>query len=171
MVLLPLRLPLRNCLSSNLSMRRSILAVCSLLLAGCLNLDVPAPENNPSNPTTETFAAGLNIDIASMQKTTSGVFYKDVTVGSGAALTSKRPVIIDYNAYLRNGARIDFGTNAPIDLSVAITGFGDGMLGMKEGGERWLVIPSALAYGNSNNIPEIPPNSTLVFDIRLDQIP
>ncbi|HEY6828056.1 MAG TPA: FKBP-type peptidyl-prolyl cis-trans isomerase [Gemmatimonadaceae bacterium] len=152
-------------------MRRSILAVCSLLLAGCLNLDVPAPENNPSNPTTETFAAGLNIDIASMQKTTSGVFYKDVTVGSGAALTSKRPVIIDYNAYLRNGARIDFGTNAPIDLSVAITGFGDGMLGMKEGGERWLVIPSALAYGNSNNIPEIPPNSTLVFDIRLDQIP
>jgi FKBP-type peptidyl-prolyl cis-trans isomerase len=45
------------------------------------------------------------------------------------------------------------------------------MLGMKEGGERWLVIPSALAYGNSNNIPEIPPNSTLVFDIRLDQIP
>jgi len=163
--------PSSTAFSSFLSMRRSILAVCSLLLAGCLNLDVPAPENNPSNPTTEAFAAGLNIDIASMQKTTSGVYYKDVTVGSGAVLTAKRPVIIDYNAYLRNGARIDFGTNAPIDLTVAITGFGDGMLGMKEGGERWLVIPSALAYGNSNNIPEIPPNSTLVFDIKLDQIP
>jgi FKBP-type peptidyl-prolyl cis-trans isomerase len=152
-------------------MRRSILAICSLLLAGCLNLDVPQPANNPSDPSTEAFAAGLNIDIASMQKTASGVYYKDVSVGTGATLTARRPVIIDYNAYLRNGARIDFGTLAPIDLTTAITGFGDGMLGMQEGGERWLVIPSALAYGNSNNIPEIPPNSTLVFDIKLEQIP
>ena len=152
-------------------MRRSVLAICSLLLAGCLNLDVPEPANNPSDPATEAFAVGLNIDIASMQRTTSGVYYKDVTVGTGAALTTRRPVLIDYNAYLRNGARIDFGTSASIDLTNAIQGFGDGMLGMKEGGERWLVIPSALAYGPTNTIPDIPPNSTLVFDIRLDQIP
>lgn len=152
-------------------MRRSIFAICSLLLAGCLNLDVPEPENHPSDPTTETFAAGLNIDIASMQKTASGVFFKDVTTGTGNTLSAKRVVVIDYNAYLRNGARIDFGTFASIDLTNAVQGFGDGMLGMKEGGERWLVIPSALAYGNSNNIPEIPPNSTLVFDIKLESIP
>jgi FKBP-type peptidyl-prolyl cis-trans isomerase len=152
-------------------MRRSILAVCSLLLAGCLNLDVPEPESHPSDPATEAFASGLNIDIATMQRTASGVYFKDATVGTGVVLTAKRAVLIDYNAYLRNGVRIDQGVSASIDLANAIQGFGDGMLGMKVGGERWLVIPSILAYGNRNDIPDIPPNSTLVFDIRLDQIP
>jgi FKBP-type peptidyl-prolyl cis-trans isomerase len=152
-------------------MRRSILAICSLLLAGCLNLDVPTPDNIPSDPTGEGFAAGLNIDIATMQKTESGVFYKDATVGTGDVLTTRRGVLVDYSAYLRNGARIDYATNAPIDLTNAIRGFGDGMMGMKVGGERWLVIPSALAYGNRNDIPEIPPNSTLIFDVRLNNLP
>jgi FKBP-type peptidyl-prolyl cis-trans isomerase len=152
-------------------MRRPILAACSLLLAGCLNLDVPAPVNQPSDPATEAFAAGLNIDLATMQRTASGVYYKDVTTGTGDALTTKRAVVIDYNAYLRNGARIDQGLGTSLDLTRAIQGFGDGMLGMHVGGERWLVIPSALAYGNSNDIPDIPPNSTLVFDVKLDQIP
>lgn len=152
-------------------MRRSILAICSLFLAGCLNLDVPAPVNSPSDPANEPFATTLNIDITTMQRTASGVYYKDVTVGTGNTLSTKRVVLVDYNAYLRNAARIDQGIGASIDLTTAIQGFGDGMLGMQEGGERWLVIPSILAYGNRNDIPEIPPNSTLIFDIRLDAIP
>ncbi len=152
-------------------MRRSILAIATLLLTGCLNLDVPVPVNTPSDPATEAFAAGLNIDIASMQRTASGVYYKDVSVGTGDALTTKVVVLVDYAAYLRNAARIDQGVSKDIDLATAIPGFGDGMLGMKVGGERWLVIPSALAYGSRNDIPEIPPNSTLIFDVKLDQIP
>jgi FKBP-type peptidyl-prolyl cis-trans isomerase len=80
-------------------------------------------------------------------------------------------VLVDYATYLRNAARIDQGLSTDINLATAIPGFGDGMLGMKVGGERWLVIPSALAYGNRNDIPEIPPNSTLVFDVKLDAIP
>jgi len=153
-------------------MRRSILDFCTLLLVGC-NLDVPTPEDNPSDPTKEAFATSLNVDIATMQKTALGVFYKDITVGTGAALSTRRPVLVDYAAFLRNGARIDQGLSTPIDLTPgnSITGFGDGMLGMNVGGERILVIPSALAYGNRNDIPEIPPNSTLVFDVHLAAIP
>jgi FKBP-type peptidyl-prolyl cis-trans isomerase len=153
-------------------MRRSILVIGSLLLAGC-NLDVPVPEDHPSDPATEAFAASLNIDIATMQKTALGTYYKDISVGTGATLTSRRPVLVDYAAFLRNGARIDQGLSSPIDLTLgnSITGFGDGMLGMKVGGERVLVIPSALAYGNRNDIPEIPPNSTLIFDVKLTTIP
>lgn len=153
-------------------MRRSIFAFCTLLLVGC-NLDVPMPEDNPSDPTKEAFAASLNIDIATMQKTALGTYYKDISVGTGATLTSRRPVLVDYAAFLRNGARIDQGLSSPIDLTLgnSITGFGDGMLGMKVGGERVLVIPSALAYGNRNDIPEIPPNSTLIFDVKLTTIP
>jgi len=152
-------------------MRRSIFAICSLLLAGC-NLDVPVPEDNPSNPATETFASSLNVDITTMQKTTLGTYYKDITIGTGPTLTTRRPVLVDYAAFLRNGARIDQGLSAPVDLTLgnSITGFGDGMLGMNVGGERILVIPSNLAYGNRNDIPNIPPNSTLVFDVKLSTI-
>jgi len=154
-------------------MRRSILAICSLLLAGCLNLDVPAPVNSPSDPAAEAFAASLNIDLATMQKTALGVYYKDVSIGTGDVLTTRRPVLVDYAAFLRNGARIDQQIGVPIDLTPgnSITGFGDGMLGMRVGGERLLVIPSALGYGNRNDIPEIPPNSTLIFDVKLTAIP
>lgn len=153
-------------------MRRSILAVSALLLAGC-NLDVPEPEDHPSDPTTEAFASSLNIDLATMQKTALGVYYKDIVIGTGDKLTTRRPVLVDYAAFLRNGARIDQRLGAPVDLTLgnSITGFGDGMLGMNVNGERVLVIPSALAYGNRNDIPEIPPNSTLVFDIKLTAIP
>jgi len=116
---------------------------------------------------------GLNVNVATMQKTALGVYYKDVTIGTGAALTNRRPVLVDYQAFLRNGARIDQALGAPVDLTLgnSITGFGDGMLGMNVGGERVLVIPSALAYGSRNDIPEIPPNSTLVFDVKLTAIP
>ena len=153
-------------------MRRSILVLCSLFLAGC-NLDVPTPVDHPSDPATEAFATSLNIDIATMQKTTLGVYYKDITIGTGANLSTRRPVLVDYAAFLRNGARIDQRLGSPIDLTLgnSITGFGDGMLGMNVGGERVLVIPSALAYGSRNDIPEIPPNSTLVFDVKLTAIP
>ena len=153
-------------------MRRPILAICSLLLAAC-NLDVAQPEDHPSDPATEAFATSLNIDVKTMQKTALGVYYKDVKVGTGAALTSRRPVLVDYIAFLRNGAQIDQGLGTLIDLTLgnSITGFGDGMLGMNVGGERVLVIPSLLAYGNRNDIPEIPPNSTLVFDVKLNTIP
>ena len=153
-------------------MRRSILVICSLLLAGC-NLDVPLPEDHPSDPATEAFASSLNIDIATMQKTALGTYYKDIAIGAGPTLTSRRPVLVDYAAFLRNGARIDQGLSRSIDLTLgnSITGFGDGMLGMNVGGERVLVIPSALAYGNRNDIPEIPPNSTLIFDVKLTTIP
>ena len=108
-----------------------------------------------------------------MQKTTLGTYYKDITVGSGPTLTTRRPVLVDYAAFLRNGARIDQGLSAPVDLTLgnSITGFGDGMLGMNVGGERILVIPSNLAYGNRNDIPNIPPNSTLIFDVKLSTIP
>ena len=51
-----------------------------------------------------------------------------------------------------------------------IKGWDQGVLGMKEGGKRSLVVPSNLGYGKRGSAPEIPPNATLHFDIVLSKV-
>jgi FKBP-type peptidyl-prolyl cis-trans isomerase len=147
-------------------------AVTGVLLGAC-NLDVAAPENNPSNPATETFAASLNIDIASMQKTTAGTYYKDLKVGTGATLGISPTgfVVISYLGLLKTGFAFAAADKQLMGLTSLPPGMLDGIGGappMREGGERVIVVPSALGYGNVA-VPGVPPNSTLVFDVVLNQ--
>lgn len=61
----------------------------------------------------------------------------------------------------------DFGDSITFGLDQVISGWTKGVPGMKVGGIRRLVIPSALAYGSVRAASNIPPNSDLVFDIEL----
>lgn len=149
-------------------MRRLYLLLGTLALTACLN--TTGPGNNPSNPATETFAANTHVDISKMQKTADGVYYQDVTVGSGPALSAPQPIVATYNAYLKNGVLWDSGVSAQVDLTLQVIGLQEGMIGMQVGGERLIVIPSALGFGNLI-VGGIPPNSTLIFDIKLEEIP
>ena len=154
-------------------MRRLLCVVGALGLAGCLS-STEAPSGTPSDPTTETFASNLGVNISQMQKTEHGVFYKEVSVGTGATLSAPVTVVITYRGFLKNGALFDSGAQVPLPLSNAAFGFQEGMLGMHVGGERLIVIPSELGYGGHDVITPsgtIPANSTLVFDVHLDQIP
>jgi FKBP-type peptidyl-prolyl cis-trans isomerase len=150
---------------------RSLLAVVVAGLAAC-NLDVAQPVNNPSDPTTETFDPALKIDISSMQKTTAGTYYKDVKVGTGLTLSvsAQRTAVLSYVGFIKTGAPFAQALNQLVSLNTMPAGFGDGIAGMQEGGERILVIPSALGYG-AVALPGVPPNSTLVFDVILNQVP
>ena|SRR5215471_7093313 len=151
--------------------KHAVVAAVAIVVAGC-NLDVAQPANNPSDPATETFDAGLKIDISTMQKTTSGVYYKDVKVGGGAdlALGVGRLAVLSYAGFLKTGAVFTQAVNQLTSLSTLPVGMQDGMVGMREGGERIVVIPSALGYGNVV-VPGVPANSTLVFDVIVNQIP
>jgi FKBP-type peptidyl-prolyl cis-trans isomerase len=155
-------------------MRRRLMLLAVLGLAAC-NLDVPlgnptnAP-NDPSQPDTETFAANLNINISQMTKTSMGDYYKDLKVGGGATLTQPQVVIFSYETFLKTGVLVDGAVNLQQDLSQVVRGLQDGMIGMQEGGERVVVVPSALAFGDLGK-PPIPPNATLVFDVLLKTIP
>ena len=46
----------------------------------------------------------------------------------------------------------------------------EGIVGMRVGGRRKLVVPSKLGYGKKGSAPEIPPNATLLFDVTLERI-
>jgi FKBP-type peptidyl-prolyl cis-trans isomerase len=150
-------------------MRRLLLLLGTLALAGCLNNN-DAGDGTPSDPATETFASNLHIDIASMTKTAAGDYYKDVVGGTGGTIVAPVEVVITYAGFLTNGASFDAGTSIMLNLAGSVFGFQDAMLGMRVGGERVMVIPSALGYGQ-NQVGVVPPNSTLIFDVKLEQIP
>ena len=63
-------------------MQRYAFLLAALLGAASCNGDITGL-GPPSDPTKETFAASLGVDIATMSKTTTGVFYKDLVVGTG----------------------------------------------------------------------------------------
>lgn len=138
-------------------------------VAGC-NSDVLGA-GTPSNPATEDFAASLGVDIASFARTESGVYYRDIRVGTGDEAAAADQVTITYAGYLKDGTLFDSqSTPSQFSLAAFIQGFRDGVVGMRVGGVRKIVIPSALAYtweGRPDASPPIPRNATLVFDVEL----
>lgn len=155
-------------------MRRIPALVGALSLSACLNLNVDQPNaapNNPSDPATETFASSLHIDLSKMEKTSSGVYYQDLKPGTGDSLSTQGNVTVSYLIFLKNAALIAQQVNLTESLSVEPQGFRDGVAGMRVGGERLLVIPSALGFGPRTDVPGVPPNSTLVYDVILGLIP
>ena len=102
----------------------------------------------------------------------------DIRVGTGADAVPGRRLSVHYTGWLYDPARTDakgaqFETSvgrAPFAFTLGvgqvIRGWDQGVVGMKAGGLRRLVLPPELAYGASGSGP-IPPNATLVFEIEL----
>src|SRR4051812_38528399 len=129
----------------------------------------------PSDPTTETFAPSLGVNVAQMSPL-NGIYYKDVQVGAGKTVTDSASLVnVTYAGYLKDGTLFDSGINVAFNPGALIAGMRIGLMGMKEGGKRKLVIPSALGYGGSSvKTPDgtikIPRQSTLVFDAEVIKV-
>ena len=104
----------------------------------------------------------------------------DLAVGTGAAAVTGSTVTVAYTGWLHDsskpdakGAQFDSGTLAPFVLGTGrvIRGWDQGLVGMRIGGRRRLVIPPDLAYGNNSpDTSRIPQNATLVFDVTLNNV-
>lgn len=96
----------------------------------------------------------------------------DTEVGTGDEVQPDATVTVHYTGALcKNGiifqSSHDMGQSITFPLSGVISGWTNGVPGMKVGGTRRLVIPADQAYGASSPAPNIPANSDLVFDIEL----
>ena len=97
----------------------------------------------------------------------------DTVVGTGAAVKTGDSVNVLYTGKLDDGTVFDASSkhgNTPFNFTVpgnVIQGWNLGIIGMKVGGTRELVIPPALGYGASGYPGAIPPNATLHFTIQL----
>lgn len=137
----------------------------ALALSACSG-DNGAPDI-PSNPAVETYAPALGVNIAQMTRRSDNLYVQDLVVGTGAEAVAGRNIDTRYSGWLINGSRFDAGTYGfQLGAGQVIPGWDQGIVGMKVGGKRKLVIGSVLGYGRSGSGP-IPPNSTLVFDVEL----
>lgn len=101
-------------------------------------------------------------------KTASGLYYLIESQGTGASCNSNSDVQVYYKGYFTNGEVFDQSTTAGVsfNLQQVIKGWIEGIPYFKAGGVGKLFIPSALAYGPSGNTA-IPPNTVLIFDVKL----
>ncbi|MDB4882117.1 MAG: FKBP-type peptidyl-prolyl cis-trans isomerase [Gemmatimonadetes bacterium] len=142
-----------------------------LAFAACLNgTETITYPNVPIEST--TFATSLNVNLAASTKTATGIYFRDVTVGTGKTAAAGDSVSVYYSGALANGQLFDqlVAPAAPYGVRLGanrvIPGFEQGLVGMKVGGVRQLIIPPALAYGSAGN-SGIPPYSVLVFQVNM----
>jgi len=109
-------------------------------------------------------------EYGALTTTESGLKYVDIRVGSGVPPEPHSMAEILYTVTLVDGTEVESTRNAEPKASTmkdAIKGVREGLLGMREGGKRLLVIPPELGFGEFGIPSRIPPNSTLFFEIEL----
>ncbi|MDQ6661237.1 MAG: FKBP-type peptidyl-prolyl cis-trans isomerase [Chloroflexota bacterium] len=128
------------------------------------------PSAGPTNPP----------QVSDTPKTGSdGLQCIDLKVGNGAVAQNGSTVSAQYTGWLAaDGKKFDSSYDhggQPFQVALGqgkvIPGWDKGLVGMKVGGTRRLIIPAALGYGAQGSPPVIPSNATLVFDITLVSIP
>jgi peptidylprolyl isomerase len=141
----------------------SLAFAASLTLAGCAG-------------TTDT--TGTVSPVPAMATTTpSGLQYADTQPGTGRSPRRGQTATVHYTGWLYEGgakgrkfdSSVDKGR--PFEFRVGqgdvIRGWDEGVLTMKTGGKRTLIIPASLGYGERGAGTDIPPNATLIFDVEL----
>lgn len=105
--------------------------------------------------------------------TASGLRYVDEVIGTGASPKTGQSVTVHYTGTLENGKKFDSSLDRGqpytfrLGVDPVIKGWVEGLMTMKVGGKRKLIIPASLGYGAAGNPPNIPPNATLLFDIEM----
>ncbi|KAM9594613.1 FK506-binding protein 15 isoform 9-T10 [Morphnus guianensis] len=108
------------------------------------------------------------------------VLYQDLLLGEGQGVEGGDSLEIAYTGWLfqNNGLGQVFDSNVNKDKLLrlklgsgkVIKGWEEGMMGMKKGGRRYLIIPPAWAYGAQGVAGRVPPDSTLVFEVEVRRV-
>ena len=112
-----------------------------------------------------------------MQTTSSGLQFEDTVDGTGDLAEAGQHVTVHYTGWLYNngvkGNKFDSSKDRGdpfkfyLSQGQVIRGWDEGVVGMRVGGTRVLVIPPDLGYGAQGAGGVIPPNATLIFEVEL----
>jgi peptidylprolyl isomerase len=131
----------------------SRLALLLPLLAACAR-EKPASGSIES----ASFAPSLEVNLAVSTRMPSGLYYRDLAPGTGPVVAAGQQVSALYTGWLTNGTQFDSNAgSAPFSFRVGahevIEGWDQGVVGMRVGGKRQLIIPPALGYGPAGSGP------------------
>ncbi len=125
-------------------------------------------DDEPDPPS--TFAPELGVDLRDMDRTDSGLYIQVIEEGTGEPARVGERIAVRYSGWLSDGTRFDtteggepFGVTVGEDYLV--DGFMEGVEGIRVGEERLLVVKPELGYGRYV-VPDVPPDSWLIFRIR-----
>lgn len=140
----------------------------------CSSSSSAAAGTGACNSSTQSGSDLFTEPVTISTKQPDGLQYGDISVGCGQVVKTGDTVNVMYTGWLSNGTQFDTSRQSgrgpfPVTLGQhqVITGWEEGIPGMRVGGKRRLVIPPALGYGAAGQPPTIPANSTLVFDVEV----
>ena len=113
------------------------------------------------------------VDAANFTELDNGLRYYDFETGTGPAPEAGQALTVHYTGWLENGRFFDSSLSRQtpftflFDSGQVIQGWDIGLEGMQVGGDRQIIIPPELAYGERGSGNAIPPNSTLIFEVQL----
>jgi FKBP-type peptidyl-prolyl cis-trans isomerase FkpA len=128
----------------------------------------PVPQALPGDVERTNFASSLGVHLDAMSKHASGLYVQDLAMGTGAVALRGRSIIVRYTGWLADGKQFDSGEiTVALGTNKTIRAWEEGLLGMRVGGKRRLVVPPALGYGARGSGDVIPPDAVLVFDMEV----
>jgi FKBP-type peptidyl-prolyl cis-trans isomerase FkpA len=162
--------------------RTAVLLSPILFLCACIS---PVElDSRWEQPETIQFASSLGVDLSQVcttefvlcwYKTASGLYWQDMVIGTGMEAVQRDSVWVHYSGWLPDGTLFETSRGEgltplkfPVGVGLMLRGLDEGLLFMKVGGKRKLVVPPALAYGRAGKSSAgIPPLATVVFDVEL----
>ncbi len=157
---------------SGSAVRTAAGGLVTLMAAGVLTACASAAAGPEADPELVTYAPDTEVDLARMERTSSGLFIEEIQEGFGKNAMRGDRVRIHYILWLPDGTLLDSTlTGEPYQFELGsdevIRGWNQGVVGMKVGGRRRLVVRPGLGYGARGREPLVPPNAVLVFEIQL----
>ena len=166
-----------------MTVRSLALALSVLAVVGCSSRDKPA-ETAPAAAPAATEATAAPADAPAPTGTDTMALQKtDLAPGNGPEIKSGQTALVHYTGWLydpaapeNKGKKFDSSVDRnepfefPVGAGMVIKGWDEGVVGMKVGGKRRLVIPPEMGYGSRGAGGVIPPGATLVFDVELVEI-
>lgn len=153
------------------------LAAFAVMTTACSSpTPTPTPQAAPAEVATapaEQATESAEVETDESADTVTELVIKDITVGDGAKAKAGDAATVHYTGWLMDGTKFDSSVDRgqPFEFTIGagdvIEGWDKGVVGMKAGGKRTLIIPADMAYGDQGAGGVIPPGATLKFEVEL----